>query len=231
MKHVYYVVVFYAYQMLLFTSGIWGCEDQELLQQNHHEESDTFDGRHLRENTVESCGFVAPSTEELEEDLKNMKAWAEKQTTSSLLARSTQIYSIPVYIHVIQTSSSTDAVSDKRIGEYITYMNDAYTGSSAPFSFVLQAVTRTVNPDWDECDDYDTEMAMKRALKVGGANTLNVYICKPMYTDKGAQLTGFATRPYENSGTDPRDGVVIDNSSSTARLNTLVHEVVRVGNY
>jgi hypothetical protein len=215
--------------LLYFTRA---CDNQD---HQHHTLTDddeilfdgVFNNRSLSGSMVEVCGYVPPSMEEMEEDAINMKAWTVKQMTHNIFARSEQLYAIPVYFHVIQTSSSGGIVSDARIDEYISYLNNAYTGSSAPFSFVSNGVSRTIRSDWGKCNDYDTEISMKKLLKVGGADTLNVYICNNMYTSKGAPLTGFATRPYANSRTDPRDGVVIDNSSSTGRLNTLVHEVVR----
>jgi hypothetical protein len=224
-------VLFCAYQ-LLFLCHTWACDNHVHRQhaivdsQTEHRADAELELRDLPENMVEECGFVTPSTEEIEEDSKNMNAWTAKQMTHSVFARSEQIITIPVYFHVIQTSSGSGTVTDARVSEYITYLNNAYKSSSVPFSFVFKGVTRTLRPDWGKCNDPDTEIAMKKALKVGGADTLNVYICNSMYTAKGAQLSGFAYPPYAGSGTDPKDGVVIDNNNSTGRLNTLVHEVV-----
>jgi hypothetical protein len=230
-----YSVYFRLFQLFLIYYSTWACDNDDFGHHTLSEVDDNgdeslgdveFEQRSPSGNTVEKCGYVTPSTEEMEEDAINMRAWKVKQMKQNIFARSDQIFIIPVYFHVIQTSSSSGVVSDTRISEYISYLNSAYAGSLAPFVFVSNGVTRTIRSDWGKCNDYDTEIAMKKLLKVGGADTLNVYICNRMYTKKGASLTGFATRPYARSGTDPRDGVVIDNSSSTGRLNTLVHEVV-----
>jgi hypothetical protein len=68
-------------------------------------------------------------------------------------------------------------------------------------------------------------MDYKNILKVGGMETLNIYICEAIPVDGGA-WAGFAYFPTSAK----RDGVVIAEKSTPVEIrpNTLVHEVVRI---
>ena len=76
------------------------------------------------------------------------------------------------------------------------------------------------------------EILIKRRLRVGGANTLNVYYIRAgLLPGFGGRLLGFATFPWDYSKRKKKDGVVIEPKSivgGSAPYNegdTLVHEV------
>jgi hypothetical protein len=185
------------------------------------------DQRHLDGSyDTEVCAFQPNlSEEEMKIDEMNMATWRIRERSKSVFERAIRMYTIPVYFHVIQTTQTTGIVSDTRIREFVDYLNESYSNSSVPFTFEYMAVTRTVRADWDKCNNASTAKELKTALKVGGSDTLNVYICNPMFTEKGASITGYSTGP--ESSTSILDGIVINNESGDRRLNTLVHESVR----
>ena len=141
---------------------------------------------------------------------------------------------VEVWIHVI-SSGSTGNVSTTVINNQIAELNQGYAGgesSPAPdtgFSFHLAGVTRTDNTNWYKAKG-GAEKAFKQALKVGGAETLNVY------TTSGGSYLGWSYLPSISTSSQAYlDGVVIDwrtmpgASSAYAGQydagDTLVHEV------
>lgn len=114
---------------------------------------------------------------------------------------------IPVWFHVITDGSAAGNVSDTRINQQITILNNAY--ASTGFSFSLAGVTRTTNASWYTMGMGTTaEKQAKAALRKGGPETLNVYSA-----NLGNGLLGWATFPasYQSNPTD--DGVVLLNAS------------------
>jgi hypothetical protein len=218
---------------------------------DEHQESFLFDDptasdQHLRTERqlqdddskaviVEECGFREPSAQEIENDAANMRAWRESRSKNNhnIFQRTTKIiYAIPVYFHIIQPTFFSGMVGSVRIAQYMEYLNDSFANSSAPFIFRYVNVSRTIRQDWaDDCGSRKVEHAFKSALKVGGSDTLNIYICNsiPQYSRDGhsiLQLAGYAYSPNQDSDSDIKDGVVLAQSSDDQRLNTLVHEVV-----
>lgn len=129
-----------------------------------------------------------------------------------------------VNFHIIQSSATTGAVSDKAVEDQLAVLNKDYRD----FSFTLNATTRTINPQWFRVG-YETsaETAMKKALRLGSASTLNVYTA-----NLGGGLLGWATFPTDLASRPWRDGVVIHYGSlpggSLSPYNlgrTLTHEV------
>ena len=114
---------------------------------------------------------------------------------------------IGVYFHVIRDGSSGAAAAG-RIDEQIAVLNEAYSGatggSATPYTFSLEGTTDTDNADWYVNCYGSAEVAMKSALRQGGAGTLNIYSCKP-----GGGILGFATFPSSYASRPLEDGVVI----------------------
>jgi hypothetical protein len=183
---------------------------------DHRKLGDSVDG--------EYCAFQLPSDDIVMQDKEKMDVWRLRERSKSIFERTSRQYTIPVYFHVIQTSSTTGMVSDTRIRDFINYLNDSFSSSDVPFYFEYRGVTRTVRSDWDNCYKSDIQGEFKPALKIGGGDTLNIYICNKMYNANGASVTGYSTGP--TSSKSIYDGVVINNDSGEARLNTLVHETV-----
>jgi hypothetical protein len=87
---------------------------------------------------------------------------------------------IPVYFHVITPDGVTGNVSYDAIQAQMKALNDGFSGTlgGAPtgFSFKLVSVDRTVNATWFYATPGGAdEFKMKRALRQGGVNALNLY--------------------------------------------------------
>ncbi|WP_076410318.1 zinc metalloprotease [Shewanella sp. UCD-KL12] len=121
---------------------------------------------------------------------------------------------IPVYFHVITSSTGSGDVSDK-IDEQMSVLNKAFAASNGEggfdtkFNFVLVGSTKTPNDAWYTAGpNSSAEAEMKRALRQGGAETLNIYASNP-----GGGLLGWATFPTSYGNAPLDDGVVILNQS------------------
>ena len=115
---------------------------------------------------------------------------------------------IPVYFHVISTTSGVGNISDQLIADQIQVLNDAYSGvtggANTRFRFALAGTTRTVNNTWFAAGAGSAaETQMKTALRVGGAGTLNFYT-----NNAGGNLLGWATFPSSYASKPKDDGVV-----------------------
>ena len=115
---------------------------------------------------------------------------------------------VPVYWHVI-TDGSAGALSDADIRNQIRVMNNAFAGgaggASTGFTFALADITRTDDPVWYRVQSAGAEHAMKRALKQGGDNALNVY------SGLAGGYFGYAYLPeITDTAQAYLDGIVID---------------------
>jgi hypothetical protein len=117
---------------------------------------------------------------------------------------------VPVYVHVVTPDGVTGNVSDRLIRDQIRVLNATFGGFeggyATGFSFTLAGVTRTVNADWFYASFGSDERDMKRALRQGGDNALNMYL-----TTAGPYL-GWAYYPSQlnHNGSAYLDGIVID---------------------
>lgn len=150
-------------------------------------------------------------------------------------ARTARNIVIPVAVHTIKPrKSARNEVGRQKAREAVRIMNRGFAGKQADnafdtsFEFRLVSYDVAVNKSW-----YDTgfgtraELRMKRALKVGGKRTLNVYYNKP---EEG--LLGWAYLPQSAAADTKLDGVVINIESNKGgeaapynRGDTLTHEV------
>ncbi|KAI0080666.1 zincin [Panus rudis PR-1116 ss-1] len=139
---------------------------------------------------------------------------------------------IPVYFHVVSKDSTVNGgnVPDSQITSQINVLNQDYAGSG--LTFTLAGTTRTVNAQWFNSvgPSSSLQTTMKRQLRQGGANALNVYTVG-FTSGADAGLLGYSTFPSSYSGNPTDDGVVILFSSlpggSTTGFNlgrTLTHE-------
>jgi pregnancy-associated plasma protein-A len=137
--------------------------------------------------------------------------WVAKHPALAEAAATTGRVTIPVAFHVIQKDSTYAGgnVPDSQIQAQIDVLNDSYSGrtggASTPFRFKLVSVDRTVNNSWFNIGPgTGGERAMKDALRVGGANTLNIYTAKLTQL-----LLGWATFPWDYTTSPSMDGIVI----------------------
>lgn len=120
---------------------------------------------------------------------------------------------IPVVVHVIQENSTRAGgnIPDSMIHAQIDVLNESFAGATggAPtaFGFTLQSINRVTNPSWYPINyGSSTERSMKRSLRTGGAETLNLYL-----GDLSSGLLGWATFPQRSI--NKLDGVVVLNES------------------
>ena len=119
--------------------------------------------------------------------------------------------SVPTYVHVISLPDGTGNVSMQAIRDQIRVLNVTFRGGeggfNTGFSFDLAGVTRTVNEEWYNAGPSTSgERAMKRALRQGGNDALNIYL-----TTAGIYL-GWAYYPNQvnKNGSAYLDGIVVD---------------------
>ena len=111
------------------------------------------------------------------------------------------IVTIPVYWHVVTTAGGGANVS-ALIPDQMQVLTDAFAGSK--FAFSLQSVEVVANDTWFSAQiGSPEEVAMKAALRQGGANALNIYT-----TDADGFL-GWATPPFYYRFFPGYDGVVL----------------------
>ena len=122
----------------------------------------------------------------------------------SAMARANGSVNIPVYWHVINngTGIANGDIPQTQIDASLSVLNNAY--KNTPFTFTLAGVTRTKNSTWYTCAGGGCESKMKKALRQGGAGTLNVYS-----NNMGRGLLGWATFPSSYASNPSNDGVVI----------------------
>ncbi|MGK4002028.1 zinc metalloprotease [Sorangium sp. So ce1036] len=116
-----------------------------------------------------------------------------------------QAVEIPVHFHVINKGQglANGDVTDAMIADQIQVLNDAY--ASTGFSFTLVSVDRTTNATWYTMSlGSSAERQAKKALRVGGADHLNLYSANP-----GGGLLGWATFPWDAQRYVDEDGVVL----------------------
>jgi hypothetical protein len=150
------------------------------------------------------CGTKHPDDElaaAIESDIED----ATRYSASALANGSV---TIPVYFHVITSSSGAGNVSSTQINNQIKVLNDSFSGatlgSNTPFRFSLVSVSTTANDAWYVAEPGTTaEKQMKAALRQGGKNALNFYTNSP-----GGGLLGWATFPWNYAGNPSNDGIV-----------------------
>ncbi len=116
---------------------------------------------------------------------------------------------IPVHFHVINNGSgiANGDVPDSQIVAQISVLNAAYAAEGLSFSLV--STDRTTNSAWyNMTPGSQAERQAKAALRVGGADELNIYTA-----NLGSNLLGWSTFPWDYAGDPTDDGVVILYSS------------------
>jgi hypothetical protein len=116
---------------------------------------------------------------------------------------------VPVYFHVI-TDGAVGDLTTKQINDQVAVLDDTFDGGEGGartgFSFRLAGVTRTDNAAWFAAGPGGVDQnSMKKSLRQGGTDALNVYS-----TTAGAYL-GWAYLPdiLTKPGQAHLDGIVI----------------------
>ncbi len=171
----------------------------------------------------ERCATHVPTEAEQQRVAEEVGRWlADHPGFGSLRA----ITTIPVAVHVVRSSSGAWDITDTQINNQIAVLNAAYANTN--FRFTLSSVDRTNNTAWSQHTmGSSNESAMKNALAISPATTLNLYSC-----NIGGGLLGYATFPWSYAENSNMHGVVCLYSSfpggSAAPYNlgdTATHEV------
>jgi hypothetical protein len=176
------------------------------------------------------CATYSPSQQEADAIEAHTQHMASLM--SGRLETNATTVTVPVYFHVITSTSGAGNVSDTAIANQIKVLNDSYSGltggANTRFRFQLVSTDRTANNAWYTAGYGSAEeTALKTALRKGNAGTLNLYT-----NNMGGGLLGWATFPSSYSSKPLMDGVMCLYSSlpggSAAPYNegdTATHEV------
>lgn len=145
------------------------------------------------------CATPTPTLEEQQRVEDEVNRWlGDHPEAFSLRA----ITTIPVAVHVVRSNSGQWDVTDTQIANQISVLNGAYANTN--FRFSLASVDRTNNTTWSQHTmGSANETAMKTALAISPATTLNLYSC-----NIGGGLLGYATFPSSYAETSVMHGVV-----------------------
>ncbi len=122
-------------------------------------------------------------------------------TENALFKRSSQV-SIPVFFHIILSTSGEGDVSDSQINQQITVINEYYAESN--YLFYLAGVTKTRNNSWrDVVKLSQNEIDMKNSLGVDPTHVLNIYVTSTI------DFLGWAYFPEDYSENSLQHGVVV----------------------
>jgi hypothetical protein len=137
--------------------------------------------------------------DEIDDRERDFMLKAKPHATIGTFARS-----IPVYFHVIQSSTVPNGgVTDAMIQNQMSVLNSAF--SSAGITFTLVSISRTTNNTWFTATPGSTaESQMKNTLRKGGKGDLNIYSA-----NIGQGLLGWATFPADYTRSPKMDGVVL----------------------
>jgi len=112
--------------------------------------------------------------------------------------------SVPVYVHVMASSSGAGDPGDAAINQQIQVLNNTYAGGENPslaantgFTFTLAKIDRYYNNSW-HTDKQSTTYRAKTRL--GGKNALNIWLVDFRYL-------GIATFPWDYASSPSIDGI------------------------
>ena len=154
---------------------------------------------------TQALGRGGPVREpELDQVHADLPATAKGKASKSFAA------TVPVYFHVV-TDGSVGALTNGQIAAQMRVLNTTFGGgeggADTGFSFTLAGVTRTDNADWFYANPGGVhENSMKRTLRQGGPDALNLYSTTAGDYLGWAYLPSIVTKP----GQEHLDGVVVD---------------------
>jgi hypothetical protein len=117
--------------------------------------------------------------------------------------------SVPVYVHVMRSSSGAGDVTDTQITQQIAELNENFAGQESSqaantgFSFYLAGTYRYNNNQWHN-DRQSTQY--RSQTRKGGANALNIWLVDFSYL-------GIATFPWDYARNPKIDGIRVQYSS------------------
>ncbi len=157
----------------------------------------TFPGEDGELMSGERCGTLPPTLEEQAQLHAQLQKWLKSHPGTVGV-----VTTIPVAMHVVRSNTGQWDVTDTQIANQIAVLNGAYANTN--FQFVLASTDRTNNTTWSQHTmGSAAEAAMKNALAISPATTLNFYTC-----NIGGGLLGYATFPWSYPENSNMHGVV-----------------------
>jgi hypothetical protein len=145
----------------------------------------------------------------LEEKQRADETTRQRIVERGAASRAAGSVNIPVWVHVVNQGGglSNGDIPSTMISAQVAVLNDSFAGrtggANTPFRFTLAGVTRRTDAAlFNNCQDSAWRAALTSVRK-GGAETLNIYTCKP------ASLFGWATFPSNYSWYPKSDGVYL----------------------
>ncbi|WP_428310250.1 zinc metalloprotease [Hydrocarboniphaga sp.] len=152
------------------------------------------------------CMTTMPSLAERETIDRNLQSFLAARAAKGVSLNSAPgSITVPVYFHVINIGSTLAQgnVPESQLNDQIAVLNAAYAGT--PFVYTIAGIDRTTNADWYTMSPGSSaEKQAKKALRKGGAESLNLYTANP-----GGGLLGWATFPSSYASQPKNDGVVV----------------------
>ena len=149
------------------------------------------------------CGTLPPTAEQ---EAAVQERIDELMNAGRAAGISCTVY-IPVAFHIVRYDNGvTGNVTDQQINDQMDVLNDAYVSTN--FQFVLHSIERINNTAWSQQNSDTDESAMKQALAINPATTLNVYT-----GDISGGLLGWAYFPEDFPEDSFMHGVVLLYSS------------------
>jgi len=148
-----------------------------------------------------------PTVDKLQGWIKKHPKLAARAEAS---AASGATVTVQTWVHVIRkdTTVAGGNLPIGRIRGQMSVLNRSFSGAtggaSTGFAFELAGVTRTTNKKWFDLQGGGEDRAMKRLLKVGGVETLNIYTA-----NLGKNLLGYAYLAQDADQVGVLDGVVV----------------------
>lgn len=147
------------------------------------------------------CGTEDTASADILRGPEDLQIWGQQNPE----AISTAIV-IGVAFHIITNTSGQGLVPMWQLEAQIDTLNSAFAASG--YAFYISSVDTTANNSWYNVSGGATEMAMKQALAIDPAHTLNFYLA-----NLGGGLLGWAWLPWSFPEDNYMHGVVILNSS------------------
>lgn len=166
-------------------------------------------------------GFFFCDTRDLDRDssknLANLFSDFNKSFVAKASSNSSTLYTIPVNFHVIMKDDSAEGgdVPDESLAEQVDILNRAYSGEiggvGTPYRFELAGINRVVNEKWHSfAPGAPEETEVKKALRVGDAKTLNVFIMDILVPKGGTgKILGYSTFPFVYKMQPALDGIML----------------------
>ncbi|TFK22766.1 hypothetical protein FA15DRAFT_706083 [Coprinopsis marcescibilis] len=189
----------------------------------HGSGSGSPDDTGLAKRESAGCG-KHPSLKQRAAGMKKLQGMRKSHRNNQKMSEIT----LPVHMFIIATNETEEGgwIPDSRIDEQMQILNDDF--ANALITWELLNVTRIIHQEWFEgVNDNKLDAQMKKQLRVGEADVLNIYT-----VELSRKIFGYATLPEDYDDDPTGDGVVMNYrtfpGASLKSFNegrTLTHEV------